>query len=188
MHPFTGPWWIVKSLPGASYELEFATDTARRNKKHASDLSPYPPELIPFKPVDGADNRYSQLYKVFGPSPYKEAGIKGFTPPRPFAVASHFARQGDFRDFHFPTLSKLNDKFELILWIDDNERVRVFSTDKIEEEQVLYQGPPPLPAVYTPPPIPPISTLVASIIASSDRLFFVSHSLGNPAVREWRLV
>ena len=24
-------------------------------KKHASDLTPYPPELVPFKPVDGAD-------------------------------------------------------------------------------------------------------------------------------------
>jgi hypothetical protein len=24
-------------------------------KKHASDLTPYPLELVPFKPVDGAD-------------------------------------------------------------------------------------------------------------------------------------
>ncbi len=80
MHPFTGPWRIVRSLPGASYELEFATDPKWTEKKHASDLAPFPQELIPFKPVDGPDNRYSQLYKGFGPSPYKEAGIKGFTP------------------------------------------------------------------------------------------------------------
>jgi hypothetical protein len=103
-------------------------------------------------------------------------------------VASHFARQGDFRDFHFPTLSVLNDEFEPFPWIDDDERARFFSADKIEEEQVLYNGPPPSPVVYTPPQIPSISTLVASIIASSDRLFFVSHSLGDPSVREWRLV
>jgi hypothetical protein len=188
MHPFTGPWRIVKSLPGASYELKFTMDTARKSKKHASDLSPYPPELIPFQPVDGADNRYSQLYKAFGPSPYKEAGIKGFTPPQSFAVASHFARQGDFSDFHFPTLSKLNDEFEPFPWIDDDERARFFSADEIEEEQVLINGPPTSPAVYTSPPIPSISTLIASIIASSDWLFFVSHSLGNTSVREWRLV
>jgi hypothetical protein len=40
MHPFTGPWRIVTSLPWVSYELEFATNTARKSKKHASDLSP----------------------------------------------------------------------------------------------------------------------------------------------------
>ena len=124
MHPFTGPWQIVKSLPGASHELKFATCTARKSKKHASNLSPYSPELIPFQPVVGANNRYSQLYKAFEPSPYKEAGIKGFTPPQSFAVASHFARQGDFSDFHFPTLSKLNDEFEPFPWIDDNTRAR----------------------------------------------------------------
>jgi hypothetical protein len=126
IHPFTGPWRIVKSLPGASYELEFATNTARKSKKHASDLSLYPPELIPFQPVDGADNWYSQLYKAFWPSPYKESKIQGFTPPQPFAMASHFARQGDFRDFHFPTLSELNDEFEPFPWIDDDERAHFF--------------------------------------------------------------
>jgi hypothetical protein len=46
---------------------------------------------------------------------------------------------------------------------------------------------PPL-ALVQPPSIPPISTLVTSIIASSDRLCFISHSLGNPSVCEWRLV
>jgi hypothetical protein len=102
MHPFTGPWRIVASLPGALYELEFASNPKRRKKKHASDLSPYPPELIPFQPVDGPDKQYSQLYKPIGNSPYKEAGIKGFEPPQPFAVAAHFARQGDFVTSIFP--------------------------------------------------------------------------------------
>jgi hypothetical protein len=100
----------------------------------------------------------------------------------------HFACQGDFRGLYFPTLSELNDEFKSFPWIDDNKHARFFCADKIEEEQVLYNGPPPSPAVYTPPLIPSISTLVASIIASSDRLFFVSHSLGNPSVQEWRLV
>ncbi len=74
MHPYTGFWRIVALLSGASYELEFVGDSKRRDKKHASDLSPYPPELIPFQPVDGPDNRYGQLYKPTGASPYKEAG------------------------------------------------------------------------------------------------------------------
>jgi hypothetical protein len=128
------------------------------------------------------------LHKSFGPSPYKEAGIKGFTPLQPFAVASHFARQGDFRDFHFPTLSELNDEFKPFPWVDDKECICFLSQNVVEEEAVLYTGLPPLPAVYTPPAIPPVSTLVAGIIDSSDQLFFVLHSLGNPSVCKWRLV
>ncbi len=108
----------------------------------------------------------------------------GFTPPQPIVAALHFARKGDFGDFHFPALSKFNNEFEPFPWINDNEHAHFFCADKIEEKQVLYNGLPPLPAVYTPPQIPSISTLVASIIAFSDRLFFVSHSLGNPSVRE----
>ncbi len=81
MHPFTGPLRIVKSLPGASYEIEFCDKPSRRDKKHAADLSPYPPELLPFEPLDSADSGYGQLYKPIGKYPYKEAGIKGFIPP-----------------------------------------------------------------------------------------------------------
>jgi hypothetical protein len=44
----------------------------------------------------------------------------------------------------------------------------VFSTDEIEEEQVLYNRPPPLPVVYTPPQIPSISTLIASLTGYSS--------------------
>lgn len=189
MHPYTGPWRIVASLPGASYQLEFAMDTKRHNKKHASDLSPYPPELVPFEPIDGPDNRYSQLYKPFGTMPYKEAGIDGFKPPQPFAIASHFARRGDYKDFRWPTLAELNDELDHeFAWRDDAERVRYFSHDVVEEEPVMYHGPPPSPAIVRQPSVPAISTLVKSIIDSTDRLFFVSHSLGNPSIREWRLI
>jgi hypothetical protein len=189
MHPYTGPWRIVALLPGASYQLEFATDPKRHDKKHASDLSPYPPELIPFEPLDGPDNRYSQLHKPFGPMPYKEAGIDGFTPPRPFAIASHFARRGDHNDFQWPTLAKLNDELDHDFeWRDDDERARYFSHDVVEDEPVMYHGPPPSPAAVRQPSVPPISILVKSIIDSTDRLFFVSHSLGNPSIREWRLI
>jgi hypothetical protein len=52
----------------------------------------------------------------------------------------------------------------------------------------MYTGPPPLPADLHPPSVPPISSLVAGIIASTDRLFFVSHSLGYPSFWEWHLI
>jgi hypothetical protein len=114
MHPFTGPWRIVASLPGASYKLEFASNPKQCKKLHASDLLPYPPELLLFQPVDELDNQYSQLYKPIGNSPYKAARIKVFKPPQHFAIAAHFVHWGDFCDFHFPTLSNLYNKFKPI--------------------------------------------------------------------------
>jgi hypothetical protein len=138
--------------------------------------------------VDRPDNQYSQLYKPIGNSPYKEAGIKGFKPLQPFAVATHIACWGDFCDFHFPTLSKLNNKFEPFPWLNDNKQRQFMSNNVIKEDPILYNGPPPSPAVIQAPPIPPISLLVRSIINSLDRLFFVSHSLGFPSVWEWRLI
>jgi len=188
MHPFTGPWRIVSSLPGASYDIEFIAKPSRCDKKHAADLSPYPPELLPFEPLDSADSRYGQLHKSIGKSPYKEAGIEGFVPPRPFQIASHFLTKGDYRDFHFPTLAELNEEIDPFPWLDNEERIQVTSSDRIENQPVLYTGPPPSRAVPSPPSAPPLSSLVASIINSSDRLFFISHSLGNPNTCEWRLV
>ena len=174
MHSYTGPWRIVASLSGASYEFKFVGDSKRRDKKHAFDLSLYPPELIPFQPVDGPENCYGQLYKPIGASPYKDAGLKGFEPSAPFVVASHFARCGDFCYFHFP--------------LKETERHGVLPDDVALEHSLLYYtGPPPSPAAVMAPSIPPISLLVRSIIDSAEKLFFVLHSLGNPMVREWRL-
>ncbi len=65
-YAFTGPWKVISVLPGVSYESEHCKNAVRSDKKHAADLSPYPPELIPFQPVDGADTPYGQL---LSPSP-----------------------------------------------------------------------------------------------------------------------
>ena len=81
-------------------------------KKHAYDLTPYPPKLNPFKPVDGADTQYGQLYRPIGEPPFKGAGLKGFTPPAPFQVANLFVDIGDFKDFCWPTLLELNDELD----------------------------------------------------------------------------
>jgi hypothetical protein len=61
MHPFTGPWQITGTLPGTSYALKHLHNTKRTDKKHASDLSPYPLKLAPFQPLNSADSHYSQL-------------------------------------------------------------------------------------------------------------------------------
>ncbi len=171
-----GPWQIVALLPGASYALKFGSDLKWHEKKHASNLLPYPPELIPFQPGDGPDKQYSKLYKPIGKSPFKEAGING-------AECC-----GNFLDFHFPTLSELNNKFKPFPWLNDDKQCQFLLDDVIKEEPILYNGPPPSPAVIQAPPVPPTSLLIRSIIKSSDRLFFVSHSLGNLSIQERRLI
>ena len=78
-------------LDGASYELEHAKLPNRKDKKHASDLSPYLVELIAFEPMDGPNNCYGQLYKPISSTAlnedgktYDEASVHGFTPLSPY--------------------------------------------------------------------------------------------------------
>jgi hypothetical protein len=85
-------------------------------------------------------------------------------------------------------LAKLNNEFCPFPWIDDKERQRVMSRNNFEEADILYHGLPPLLATLSPPAKPILTHLVSSILASSDRLLFISHLLGHPTTREWRLV
>lgn len=189
MYPFTGPWRVTEVLDGASYKLEHCSHNNRTDKKHASDLTPYPEQLIPFEPVDGADNRYGQIHMPIGKTPFAEAGIQGFKPPQPFKVSSNFLTVGDFKDFHWPTLSELNDELDPFPWSNNRERRHYLSGDSIETSTVMYNGPPPTaPPPYVPPTIPALSMLVSSIIQSQDKLFFVANSIGTDDAREWRLV
>jgi hypothetical protein len=61
-YTFTGPWRVKASLHGGSYSLEHCHNAACTEKKHAANLAPYPPEMIPFEPVDSANTHYGQLY------------------------------------------------------------------------------------------------------------------------------
>ena len=119
-YKFTGPWCILESLHGGSYSLEHCLHPKRTDKKHTSDLTPYPP--------DGADTHYGQLYCPIGKHPFKEAGLKGFTPLAPFRMANLCVDIGDFKDFCWPTLSTLNDELDPYPWRNDKERHH-FMTD-----------------------------------------------------------
>ena len=146
-------------MKGASYKLEHCDNNKRIEKKHASDLSPYPAKLIPFQLVDGADTRYGQLYKPISAHPFKEAGIKGFAPIQPFQVASNLAITDWCAAFHWPSLSELNDKFVPFPWANDNEFQRYIHGDSITKLPVLAMGPPPAVLAYSVPKIPAIHLL-----------------------------
>ena len=64
-------------------------ETKQVGKRHASLLTPIPPEMRAFQPVDGSDTRYSQLYRPISKDAYKMAGVKGFTPSLPFNDLLH---------------------------------------------------------------------------------------------------
>jgi hypothetical protein len=190
-YAFTGPWHVTASLHGGSYSLKHCNNAACKEKKHAANLAPYPPELILFEPVDGADTRYGQLYKPIGAHLFKEAGIKGFTPPSPFRVPANFINIGDVAKFRWPTLAELIDNLEPFPWHDDEERRMVLSDDDPISPAVMYNGPPPsLPLASTPakPSPPSITTLAPLIISSTDWLFYIAHKIGTADCYEWRLV
>ena len=88
-----------------------------------SNLSPYPVKLIPFRPLDCADNQFGQLYRKFKKRPYKEARIKGFTPPTPFVAPSLFFTTDDSHCFTWPTLAELNNAILSDFGPDENEEM-----------------------------------------------------------------
>jgi hypothetical protein len=140
---YTGPWHVIAILKGASNKLEHVHKPGRKEKKHASDLSPYPIELIPFKPIDGADTRYKQHYKPITAHPFKDTGIKGFSPLKPYQVTATLALTNRCLDFHWPSLSKLNDELLPFWWEDDDEYQRCIDGKSISTHPILTTGPPP---------------------------------------------
>jgi hypothetical protein len=187
-YAYTGPWRVQAILKGASYELVHCDNANRTEKRHASNLSPYPAKLIPFEPVDGADTQYGQLYKPISAQPFKEAGINGFIPPEPFKLASNLAITNRCAAFHWPSLSELNDELAPFPWSRDKEFWQYLQGDSIAKHSVLKMGPPPAAPTHSIPTVPAIHLLTAAIIKSCDKLFFVSHSIGTNNSREWRLV
>ncbi len=187
-YAYTGPWRITGVLKGAPYDIEHCSPPHCKDKKHAFDLSPYPLELIPFEPVDGSDTQYGQLHKLIKANPFKEASIEGLTPTSPFLATAQYLTTDSTLSFHWPSLSKLNDKMNEFKWSSEEEHRLYLSGDKIFTLPIMYTGPPPAAPSYPPPTIPELSTLTGLIIQSSDKLFFISHSIGSNKAREWRLV
>ena len=131
---YTGPWKVVAILDGASYKLEHTKPSNRKDKKHASNISPYQAELIAFELMDGPDNRYGQLHKPISATALNEAGmtfneasIHGFIPISPYwtrdvRTSSHLLIPE--KGFRWPTLSDLNDKLDDKLWESDPDAQR----------------------------------------------------------------
>ena len=151
-------------------------------------MQPYPPELVPFAPIDGPDNRYSQLYKPIGKDPFIDAGLKGWAPTQPISIPAHMLAAGDKDDFHWPSLQELNDEIAPFPWETGEEEAAEHLEDDLETVPVMYHGPNPAPPEPFLPTVPTIATLASQITSSKDRLFFIAHSLLGTDNAEWRLV
>jgi hypothetical protein len=187
-YAFTGPWKVTAALKSALYKLEHCSTPSQKEKKHASALSLYPTELILFKPINGPNTWYGRLHKLIAAHPFKEAGIKEFTPLSPFKVTSHFLTTNHNFVFHWPSLSELNNKIVLFPWSSEEEWQKSLSGDSISTLPVIYTGPPPTAPTYPSPAIPPLNTLTRSIIQSPDKLFFIFNSISQNDACEWHLV
>jgi hypothetical protein len=96
----TGPWEIIEKLDGSSYRIRHCrTNTV--DKKHAAHLSPWPEQLIPFPPLSGPDNNYSQIHRQIKKHPYMEAGIDEYDPTSIAPMAeSSISYHRSLRRFH----------------------------------------------------------------------------------------
>lgn len=189
MNAFTGPWRVISKLDGGSYKLQHCVHANKYDKKHAAHMSPYPEQLVPFEPMDGPDNRFSQLYKNIQKNPYEDAGIKGFEPIEPYKLSpTHFV--GTHKDgINFPSLQELNDEFRPYPWSYEGEEEIVFRDNSVDSTTTMYHGPPPSPPrTAVQPNLPALSDLTVSLVTSKDRLFFISLAIEGTSRHEWHLV
>ncbi len=74
---------LSTKFPGSLYEIRQKIKNVV-NKRHASHLSPFPLELMPFTPISGSDNEYFRIHKPINKNAFKAAGVTGFDPVQPF--------------------------------------------------------------------------------------------------------
>ena len=127
---------MTKILDGASYELQHSRYADKKEKKHASDLSPVPAELIAFDPLDGPNNRYGQMYKPISADRFDNAGLHGFLPSNPYKehdedIPSNFLMAKE--RFKWPSLSDLNDELDKELWDSDPDAKKWRAAELVHE-------------------------------------------------------
>jgi hypothetical protein len=110
-------------------------------------------------------------------------------PCQPYQVTTnHLAIVGRPSNFHWPSLSELNNDIAPFCWESDEEFKGYTAAASIDHHPVMATGPPLSVPTHVIFKIPAIHLLTAAIIWSSDPLFFVSHSIGSNEAQEWRLI
>ncbi len=90
--------------------------------------------------------------------------------------------------FCWPTLDEPNEELFPYPWSPDDEFAILGDDDTVAISPGFYTGPPPSTPEYLAPENHPANILVQRIIASADKLFFISHPIGSGDIPEWCLV
>jgi hypothetical protein len=70
--------------------------------------------MVPTAAMDSSTSR-------LGYTSSRKQVLKGFAPLKPFKVAANLATIGHCTEFHWPSLSELNDEIAPFQWHDDAE-------------------------------------------------------------------
>ena len=194
-----GPWRITNDLKNGSYEIQSLKNPEKIEKRHASMLNLSPSEFLSLPPLHGADTSYSEIHKDVHIKRFQHAGvedksagikqpIKQNNTPNLQVLASEIATTLP----HFPSVSEMDKE------LDEENGANPPSdkscTDNLERT-MMRPGSNSDVDQYVPLPDPQslelemdITVLVPKIIASHDRLFFISHAYNHHDRREWKLV
>ena len=181
-----GPYKIIKNYTGGSYELAPLAGRSRVTiKKHGSDLYLSPQSLVPHQPIQSSDQAYADLKKPTISNPYKIIGLDGYNPAQPWSAPAA-ASQVDLSVIDdippFPTVEQLDDEFDGWPKLGNPFIEREISTPATPSDTVRDN------VLSLPLAIKTKATIVADLVRSEDKLFFVSYAPERNQVRkEWKL-
>jgi hypothetical protein len=184
----TGPWEIIEKLDGSSYRIRHCR-TNIVDKKHAAHLSPCPEQLIPFPPLSGPDNNYSQIHRQIKKHPYMEAGIDEYDPTS-IAPMANIINIIPSISQTFPSLEELNRELGIFSDIDydiTEAYVKPAASFPVKSAINLF-GAPSLRPQSSISKRTTLSTIISKIIQSHDKLFFIVYTDPHSSYREWKLV
>ena len=206
----TGPWKIIEKMKGGSYKLQLYSNEKRTDKKHASELSIFPQKLIPYPQLAGTDHAYSKINKSITDDPFSEAGIKGYNGyelAQPWQIkdsTSSFAQCAPTAYLEvdkFPSIHEMNDELRRESLYGNTEGLanssKLTNNYNASINNLADLGQPAtLEETHaerrilnaTPNFYPSASDLMAAIIGSNDKLFFIRYKIPSLSRTEWRLI
>jgi hypothetical protein len=118
--------------------------------------------------------------------PYKLAGLEGYQPAQPWAqpIASAQMVKLDLHQYiPFPSLAEMDNDFDG--WPDE---VNPFLHKELQQTPEIQIPKQPI-LVTTAIPLRTVQKLIADIIQSEDKLFFINHSVtATEGRKEWKLI